>query len=197
MPENHIADETLEQYSLETLAVGDAERVEEHFLLCPLCQERLDQTDIYIRAMRAATSGMWSNGQRPRAALGLWLQPLFIATAALLTLVWLGGLRAGGRADAAPAAVFLTANREAGGPTLERAPSGRPLSLRLDATGLPPAGVYGVEVVTASGDGHLHKSARPSGGILIVGTPAFGAGMYWVRIYEDRTLLREFELEVQ
>jgi len=53
-PANHMTDELLELYSLDRLSGADLERIEEHLLVCPECQERLKDTDAFVKAMRGA-----------------------------------------------------------------------------------------------------------------------------------------------
>ena len=50
----HISDDSLEQYSLDTLHESDLSVVEEHLLICADCQDRLKATDTYLTAMRSA-----------------------------------------------------------------------------------------------------------------------------------------------
>jgi hypothetical protein len=50
----HPEDDQLEGYSLEILSQREIARLEEHFLICETCQERLTEMDTYVEAMRAA-----------------------------------------------------------------------------------------------------------------------------------------------
>ena len=52
----HLTEEVLESYALGQLALRDCPATEEHLLICPICQDRLDQTDEYLRVMNVATS---------------------------------------------------------------------------------------------------------------------------------------------
>jgi hypothetical protein len=51
---DHISDEALEQYAMQTLPESACGTLEEHLLVCSECQGRLDQTERYIRAMRSS-----------------------------------------------------------------------------------------------------------------------------------------------
>ena len=52
----HLTEDVLESYALGQLSPQDCAPAEEHLLICPTCQDRLDQTDAYIQAMKVATS---------------------------------------------------------------------------------------------------------------------------------------------
>ncbi len=50
----HIAEDSLEQYAMGALPEPEAGPLEEHLLICTACQDRLQTTDDYVAAMRAA-----------------------------------------------------------------------------------------------------------------------------------------------
>lgn len=50
----HADGEELEQYCLGWLSQPECESLEEHLLICASCQDRLAETELYIRAMRDA-----------------------------------------------------------------------------------------------------------------------------------------------
>lgn len=47
-------DDLLENYALQKLSGQESAAVEEHLLLCSVCQERLTELDDFIRVMRTA-----------------------------------------------------------------------------------------------------------------------------------------------
>ena len=53
----HIDEDVLELYSLGRLAETQSSGLEEHLLICRACQERLEQTDDFVRAFRMAVRG--------------------------------------------------------------------------------------------------------------------------------------------
>jgi anti-sigma factor RsiW len=53
---NHATEEGLERYSMGTLSEAEAEVLEEDLLVCTACQERLTETDRYVRAVRETAS---------------------------------------------------------------------------------------------------------------------------------------------
>ena len=50
--DGHITEEILEAYSLGQLTEVDIAPVEEHILICPACQERLQATDLFVATIR-------------------------------------------------------------------------------------------------------------------------------------------------
>jgi hypothetical protein len=54
IPARHIPEDHLELYALDRLPEADAAPVEEHLLVCEVCQERLAKWDEFVRAMRGA-----------------------------------------------------------------------------------------------------------------------------------------------
>jgi anti-sigma factor RsiW len=52
----HISDDDLERYAMLMLGEAEIGRLEEHLLICPECRERLEETERYVVAMRAAAA---------------------------------------------------------------------------------------------------------------------------------------------
>jgi len=52
--ERHVPEDALEQYAMGKLGSDEAAPLEEHLLICPRCLQRLDETEDYIRVIRAA-----------------------------------------------------------------------------------------------------------------------------------------------
>ena len=59
-------DQLAEDYYFGTLAPAEAAALEEHFLGCPLCAERLELSDAWIAAVRSAARLL--AGERPLSA---------------------------------------------------------------------------------------------------------------------------------
>ena len=57
----HPSDNLLEAYAMGKLTDQESEPVEEHFLLCPVCQNRLEDQDDFFRVMRAALESSPTN----------------------------------------------------------------------------------------------------------------------------------------
>ena len=63
---NHVSEEVLEIYALGKLSDDDCAPLEEHLLLCCICQRRLEQADEYLRVIKAAASSL---GHGPAACI--------------------------------------------------------------------------------------------------------------------------------
>ena len=50
----HVPDHVLENYAMGKLSDHESEPVEEHLLLCSVCQEQLDELDDFVQATNAA-----------------------------------------------------------------------------------------------------------------------------------------------
>jgi hypothetical protein len=176
--------EELERYSLGHTSPAEVERIEEHLLVCGLCRTKLDETEGYAIAMKAAAMELDRKSGRPR-----WLA--IAATAACLVLSVSVALK--WRANPQPAiAVDLVATRANAAVT---APAGRPLELHLDLTGLAASPVYRVEVVDQTGKQIWRGDVTPPRPTASV--PAQSRGIYFVRIYtRSGDLLREYGLQV-
>ena len=196
----HATDEQLEQYGIGRLRGSELEAVEEHLLLCPLCQDRMTEMDEFLRAMRSAAASF----QRRRASLpGVWRAAftwprLAWAAAALVALATLGiGWRTGRLTPAPPVAVALTSIRGPEGVSAA-APARRPLALSLDVNGVPEFARYGVRLVDATGQ-ELWRStaARTDGQAATLLAQGYGSGRYYLRLFSPSgEFLREYPLRI-
>ena len=48
----HITEDILEAYSLGQMSEAEVAPVEEHLLMCPECQDRLQATDLFVATIR-------------------------------------------------------------------------------------------------------------------------------------------------
>jgi hypothetical protein len=55
IPKTHPADDVFESYAFDRLSGKETADLEEHVLLCEICQSKFAQTDDYVRLMKAAT----------------------------------------------------------------------------------------------------------------------------------------------
>jgi hypothetical protein len=205
----HASDEDLERYALGGLSADELEEVEEHLILCSSCQERLDETDSFVRTMRAAAAKMRATPEPKRKWFTFrlpWLltlpTPVWALATATLLVLGVVMLRPGARlpmAGAPPVAVMLEARR--GVDVGATAPSGRPLSLEMSLQGLPVHNVYRMELVDAGGSSLWQGAASPQGDRLVAQCEQrLRPGQYWVRIFEPsgkQELLREFGLKAE
>ena len=53
IPKTHPADDVFESYAFGGLSGQETEDLEEHVLICEICQSNLEQTEDYVRLMKA------------------------------------------------------------------------------------------------------------------------------------------------
>ncbi len=203
----HVSADRLEEYCLGRVPAAELAGVEEHLLVCQACQDRLRDTDRYIRVMRSAITAIASEpaaGQE--SGWAQWfgrrgrLAPAAAAGVAALVLVWAVAPLLDGPRNGAPVAVTLEAMR--GGESLRvHAPAKTPLRLTLDLTGLTLRESYLVRIVDAAGAPVFEAEARQDRTHLDVEAPArLPRGVYWIRVEERAaagTPLREYGLELK
>ncbi len=205
----HAGDDVLEQYSMGKLPEGELETFEEHLLICVECQQRLAETDAYVRAAHAAAGRLeLERAAAPtnpfRALIAVFTVPrtAWALGSVLLALAisWIAVHRRDSSAiGPSPVAVILQTTRGTEGPAV--APSHAPLMLRIDLVQLPALPSYSLEVAARDGSVVGEYRAVSKGGNLSVpikGTLA--AGKYWVRLYAPapgKELLREYGLELK
>ncbi|HTX34120.1 MAG TPA: hypothetical protein VME43_03835 [Bryobacteraceae bacterium] len=184
-------DDRIERYSRQTLPLEEAAGLEEHLLVCEVCQARLAAEDAYAHAMRHAALQLCQAKRREvwfRFFPGL-LAP--VACVAMVMLLALAGWHWIHPAAAAPAlAVKLEAMR--GAEPGSKAPAGHPLTFQADLAGLPPAGSYPLELVDREGRAVWKGStANPT-------IAPLRPGLYFLRVFSGHgQLLREYGLEIQ
>lgn len=205
--EDHVSEHALEEYSRGTLSEEETERLEEHLLVCPDCQDRLADTDEFVGAMRDAAARLQ---MEPPSALEdhwraawrwLWRPaPVMAACGAAVVLIMAGTLwHRGGPAGGDTATIALEAMR---GDTTSgaSAPAGKPLVLKLNAVGLPTPSTYRLEVVDERGAVLFQNAVRLEAEIIAAALPQrLEPGRYWVRLSEPEaggSLLREFGFTV-
>jgi len=54
----HLTEGALEAYILRGLSGQDIAPLEEHLLICPVCQTRLDELQEYVRVAKAAAAAL-------------------------------------------------------------------------------------------------------------------------------------------
>ena len=181
---SHLTEDALEVYSLgRLLAEEDLSTLEEHLLVCPYCQTRLEKVDQFVQAAAAGAKAVAeaSFRQKPKALL----LPLAIAAAAAVACLIPLALQR----NSAPVEVALVAMRDEKGFS---APAGKALQIKPDWTGL---NVNALVWELSSIDGKLLRSGtiESSGTIAIA---QLSSGQYWLRLRNPASseLLREFSL---
>jgi len=203
----HLADDELERYSMGDLSEPESGGLEEHLLLCERCQQRLDETDAYVVAMRDAAAGFRRRerlvpaGPPPRSWGWTWhwgwlrLVPALAAVALLLVVVG----RYSSVADFGarpPFALSLEATR--GAANAAWAPADTRLLIRLDLAGLSGLNGYRLEMVNDSGVTVWHDTTAVHDAQVECRIPPSRAGVYFIRVYSpDGVLLREFGLRTR
>ncbi len=207
----HALEEDLERYSMATLPEAEAAILEEHLLICPLCQERLTESDAYVRAMRSAASKLRTGDASS------WRSRLELVRTALATskLAWSGAAaiclillslvsvywRSPRTGNSPPVAVILQTVRGADRLAGANAPMNSPLALEADLSGLPIVTALRLEVVDAKGVLVQRVDLKPEGGRLLAKVPGgLPRGRYWVRLHAsepEHELLREYALQVE
>lgn len=74
----HVEAELLERYALKQLSDDESATIEEHLLLCPTCQRRLQESDEFLNAIRAelsATRSVEAAGVRSNIRVSLRPSP--------------------------------------------------------------------------------------------------------------------------
>src|ERR1019366_6721338 len=195
----HPTEDLLEEYSFGRVLEPALAPLEEHLLDCTLCQDRLLAVDEYTALMKAGMAAIEREREVTEASPRFAIPgaPVVFAAAVMLVLV---GVTIGWRlqpsaavASASTMTVQLTALRGGDGDGVARAPFGRPLDLTVDRTDLPAALAYRLEVVSSSGRPLWSGAARVEPRSLSARVTArLAPGLYWVRLYSDGQLRREF-----
>jgi hypothetical protein len=55
---HHVSEDVLETYAMGKLSAEDCAPLEEHLLICCICQRRLAQADEYIQVVKTAASSL-------------------------------------------------------------------------------------------------------------------------------------------
>ena len=195
--ERHISDTDFERYAMNSLPEVETATLEEHLLVCPECQDRLQEADAHVRAMQAAARRLRQEEQNEKVARWpAWFRPAWgLALAAAMAALIVVGVRTPG--NTVPVAVMLEASR---GPLAAHAPApaGKPLTLKMDLAELPAAPGYHAEVVDQTGRRLWEGAAAIRAGRAAVDiSKPLPAGRYYVRLYSASSeLLREYGLEV-
>jgi hypothetical protein len=56
IPGGHASEDTIEQYCLGMVPAAELEALESHLLVCAVCQDRLRESEAYVRTMQQATA---------------------------------------------------------------------------------------------------------------------------------------------
>lgn len=189
-----LSEQELEEYVFNRVKGPGLDSIEEHLLFCTQCQSRVETELDFVREFRAAARVR--TRLRPFRA---WRWSAAAGVAASLVLgVWL--LREAPLSTAGGPPVLVSLNVTRGLPLEDAAvaPAGRDIRLSAGLDELPALPVYEVEVAGSGGRPILRKAVAPNRGRLELALDKpLDAGVYWVRIHDGGTLLREFALRVE
>jgi hypothetical protein len=196
---NHIEESLLDQYALGTLSSESVAELEEHLLICSLCQSRLVEADeLRILFQEEAALG-------DATATPPWLSVLAFRTSfwpgaaaaltAILILLITGGSH---HAKLAPTILLMQSLR---GPEAEaEMVSATPTLLIFDVAAQASPLDYEIEIVDTLGNEVLKRGAEIRNGRLAVLVEKLTRGSYWVRVYDKgpgRELLVEYSLQAK
>lgn len=201
MDSSHLTEERIESYSMGKLAESELSLVEDHLLLCGMCQEQVEKMDEYVLAIREAAK--WAKDDPPTA----WDR-----FRAFLTL-HPGSAWAGVSAVAAAVVIFSFLPVSSSTPqrlalsTVRGSESSVPhakantlIDLQLDVTELPASPLYTIELVDSGGGIVRNYTNEPKSSKLNVAIgEKLPSGQYWIRLYGNSLktdLLREYGLKV-
>ncbi|MBM3793625.1 MAG: zf-HC2 domain-containing protein [Acidobacteria bacterium] len=207
----HFDEDVIEAYAMGRLDPESAAGFEEHLLICPVCQSRLECTDNFVRAFRTAVhtraprrESATQSGRE--ASGGNWWHQLhpstlaWAATAAALAVILFGAtpLKTGPSTDAYAS---LAALRGSGSAVVAEVPVHRSLGLSLVTTALG-APAYRLEIADAAGSSIWNAPsllAVRENRISATVTKSLSSGVYWVRLFDPASgqLVREFGLRVK
>jgi hypothetical protein len=206
----HASDDALEQYVLGGLEEPEVAATEEHLLVCPTCQARLEETESFITAVRAAAGKLraeppsaWGELRSRFSRLIAMPNPVWAtaAVAALVVCVLALVPLLPTHPPTPPFSVALESARGAEGWAESRVPANKPLLLSMDLSELPVRDSYKVKLVDAAGKTEMELHASPANGRLSVNTGReLGPGRHWVRLYGSRepdSLLREYGVKTE
>ena len=204
----HFDEDRIEAYALGRLPQDETVGLEEHLLICSVCQERLERADDFVRAFRVAANASKPEPAKkpPTSAWFSWIraswQPFPMAAAlaiAAIAVVALAPRKPAGLEG--ETVVMLAAMRGGDAEAIGVVPSHRRLHLDLDATGLTGP-TYRVELADSRGR-QLWQSTTPAAiddGHVKAGVGrSVPPGLYWVRLYDPASgqLAREYGLRAQ
>lgn len=200
----HGTDDQLEQYALGRLPDSDLPWVEEHLMICPACQERLNGIGDFAIGMREAlalpdpepeTAALQRKGPARADWFGWLRRPAFAMAVAFAALVIVAGIFSSSRTTYAPSASLqLTAMRG----EMPLAAPAREFDLTL-TDGPREGGPFRVNVVNAMGTSMWSGLAvsGPSGVKVAVQQP-LAPGDYFVRLYSPSgAILHEYGFRIR
>ena len=193
LKQGHLTEVAMELFSLDRLVSEESlATIEEHLLVCPHCQTKLEKMDTFHRAAKTSLShlapaGTDSGSSPPSRQISNY------AIAAAIAFVLIPAAFVLRRPAQDTYFLELAATRAA---KLPDAPAGRPLNVHLLTNGLPNQSLRAT-LVNAQGKELAGAPIDPK--TLLLPTPPLAAGVYFLRLFDEPTgqLLSEFTFQVQ
>jgi anti-sigma factor RsiW len=202
--EDHCTDDALELYALGRLEVSRTEALEEHLLICEPCRERLDETDIFVRAMKGAAARLRAERKAEsftaRVARSFRLPAFPVWAVASVACVCLLAVSVERLRQPAPAGASIAVSLHAERGASQTVAAHHPLSLSLDARGLSLGKSAHVALVDAAGTALEQADVAPDNDqVQAHFSRPLDPGDYFIRICRpgDDDPIREFALRVQ
>jgi anti-sigma factor RsiW len=195
----HIEEQLLDQYALGTLSAESIAELEEHLLVCSICQSRLVEADELLLLLREAAhledapaTPRWRNAFVFRTSF--WPGTAAVLSAILILLIT-GDTH---HAKLSPAILLMESLR--GPETAAIMAHATPSLLLFDVAAQVNPADYEIEIVDAVGDEVLKRPADVRDGRLAVFVERLARGSYWVRVYRQqpaREVLAEYSLRAE
>jgi hypothetical protein len=192
----HIPEETLEQYCMGRLSESETEPLEEHLLLCTVCQDSLTETEQFLTVVRSAATQLeaeplqeswWTKWWQSLTTLP---KPVFAMAACALALLVILPSRTPNSA-----VVDLQAMR--GAEAAIEAPSDAKLTLRLPAQARAAEGRLDLRIANAEGSIVAQAPVQKVDGRSFASVEKLKPGSYWVRLYSNENLMSEYGINVR
>ena len=188
---------------MEKLEGSALETFEEHLLICAHCQDRVMDTDSFVRGMKAAlahgaveTTQKEVTRKEPWSWARFFQIPVPVWATGAVAVAGISGvfLTYNFTAQIPPLALALTATRSG---TMTVAKVAGPLDLDLDARDLAPSGKYHVQIVNGDGtEVWSSGSEAHNGHVHALVNERLSPGQYYVRIADPTGAQREFALRL-
>jgi hypothetical protein len=210
--DSHLSDDLLERYVMGAASDEETALADEHVIICPDCQDRLQEIDDFVQAFRIAAPRMLRETKREPGKAGWFAGRLgWLFGSGLLKPAPLAG------ALAAVVLGILVVSSDPRQPGVSRdrvvelrsfrseavataTPSDN-LTLKMDTGGLVSSPAYEVEIADMGGKVIWRGRSGMEEGVHVVRPGSLTQpGPYWVRVLQDdagKSLLREYGLEIR
>ena len=201
MDSSHLTDEKIESYAMGKLAESELALVEEHLLICGGCQEQVEKTDEFVRAVRKAAKLEYEAPATPWSRFRSFITfhpgsawaALSTVAAAVIIFTFLP------LASSVPQHLALSTVRGSES-SVPHAKANTPIELQLDVTEVAASPLYTIELVDSGGGIVRNYTNEPRSYKLNVAiAEKLPAGQYWIRLYGNSLktdVLREYGLKV-